>query len=53
MLTEIKNFVNQHKKEILLIFFVILISLLSFASGFIVADNLQRESIKIESQSLL
>ncbi len=46
MLTKIKRFVN--KKDLLLIIFVILISLLSFAIGFITARYSEREPIEFQ-----
>ena len=48
MLSKIKDFVKTHQVDIILVIGVILISLLSFAIGFIVAKQQEKEPIKIE-----
>ena len=48
MLSKIKNFVKDHQNDIILVIGVILISLLSFAMGYIVAKQQEKEPIKIE-----
>jgi len=51
MLTKISQFVKNNQSDIILVIGVILISLLSFAMGYIVAKTYEKESIKIEQQS--
>ena len=48
MLTKIEDFVKAHLDDIILLVGVILISLLSFAAGYIVAKQQEKEPIKIE-----
>ena len=48
MLTKIKQFVKDYKNDIILLSFVILISLLSFAFGYIIAEYQEKEPLKIE-----
>jgi len=48
MITKIKNFVKAHLDDIILLIGVVLISLFSFAIGYIVAKQQEKESIKIE-----
>lgn len=48
MLPKLINFVKAHRADIILIIGVILISLLSFAAGFITAKLQEKEPIKIE-----
>lgn len=48
MLQNIKEFVKSHLDDIILLIGVILISLLSFAMGYIVARQQEKEPIKIE-----
>jgi len=48
MIAKIKQFVKTHLDDIILVIGVILISLLSFAVGFIVAKQQEKEPIKIE-----
>ncbi len=48
MLTKIIEFVNRHLDDIILLIGVILISLLSFAAGFISARQQEKEPIKLE-----
>lgn len=49
MLSKIVDFVKTHQVDIVLVIGVILISLLSFAMGYIVAKTQEKEPIKIES----
>jgi len=48
MLAKIKEFVKKYQADIILVIGVILISLLSFAIGYIVAKQQEKEPIKIE-----
>jgi len=48
MLAKLKQFVKTHQDDIILVIGVILISLLSFALGFIVAKQPEKEPIIIE-----
>jgi hypothetical protein len=48
MLAKIIQFVKKHQNDIILLIGVILISLLSFAMGYIVAKQQEKEPIKIE-----
>jgi predicted negative regulator of RcsB-dependent stress response len=48
MLEKIKEFIKEHWEEIILVIGVILISLLSFAIGYITAKHEEKEPIKIE-----
>ncbi len=48
MLTKIKEFVKREQADIVLVIGVILISLLSFAMGYIVAKQQEKEPIRIE-----
>jgi|GEM_PF-713176 len=48
MLAKIKEFVKIHRDDIILLIGVILISLLSFAMGYIVAKQGEKEPLKIE-----
>lgn len=48
ILTKIKEFVKTYQADIILVIGVILVSLLSFALGFIVAKQQEKEQIKIE-----
>ena len=48
MLTKIKEFLKKYQADIILVIGVILISLLSFAIGFIIAKQQEKEPIKIE-----
>ena len=47
MLAKIKDFVNEYLSDIILLIGVILISLLSFAVGYIVAKQQEKEPIQI------
>ncbi|RLC33974.1 MAG: hypothetical protein DRZ76_03560 [Candidatus Nealsonbacteria bacterium] len=51
LLPKISNAVKKHQSEIILAIGVILISLLSFATGFIVARNYDKQSLQIEENS--
>ena len=48
MLEIIKEFIKKHQEEIILLIGVILISLLSFAAGYITAAQEMKEPIQIE-----
>ena len=48
MLSKILDFVKVHQNDIVLVIGVILISLLSFAMGYIVAKTQGKETIRIE-----
>ena len=48
MLLKLTQFFKKHQKDLVLLIFVILISLFSFAIGFIVAKQKEREPLKIE-----
>jgi hypothetical protein len=48
MLAKIKEFVKTHLDDIILVIGVILISLLSFAMGYIVAKQQEKEPLRIE-----
>jgi hypothetical protein len=48
MLEKIKEFVKEHLEDIILVIGVILISLLSFAAGYIVAKTQEKEPLRIE-----
>ena len=48
MLAKIREFVKDNLDDIILVIGVILISLLSFAAGFIIAKQSEKEPIKIE-----
>ena len=50
ILTKIKDFVKTHKADIILVVGVILVSLLSFALGYITAKQQDKEPLKIEYQ---
>jgi len=45
---QIKNWIIDHQADIILVVGVILISLLSFAMGYIVAKEQEKEPLKIE-----
>jgi len=51
MFEKIKEFLKNHSEEIILAIGVILISLLSFAIGYIVAKQEQKQPIEIEYES--
>ena len=48
MLSKIKQFVKDYQTDVILVIGVILISLLSFAAGYIVDKKQTKEPIKIE-----
>jgi hypothetical protein len=48
MLSKIKEFVKVYQDDIILVIGVILISLLSFAAGYIVAGQREKEPLRIE-----
>ena len=48
MLAKLKQSVKLHQNDIILLIGVILISLLSFAIGYIIAKEQEKEPIKIE-----
>ncbi len=48
MLAKIRQFVKTHQADIILVIGVILISLLSFAMGYIVAKQQEKKPLKIE-----
>ena len=48
MLSKIKEFVKDHQEDIILVIGVVLISLLSFAAGYIAAKQQEKEPIQIE-----
>jgi Tfp pilus assembly protein PilO len=49
ILNRIKQWIVGHKNDIILLIVVILVSLLSFALGFILAREGEKEPIKIEN----
>ena len=49
MLSEIKEFVKKHQADIILVIGVILISLLSFAMGYISAKEQGKEPLEIRA----
>ena len=53
MLTKLKSFVKTHLNDILMLMAVILISLFSFAAGYLTAKYQEKESIRIESSENL
>jgi len=48
MLSKIIQFVKRYQEDIILVIGVILISLLSFAAGYIMAKQQEKEPIRIE-----
>ena len=48
MLSGIKRFVNDNSDDIILVIVVVLISLISFAAGYIVAKQQDREPLRFE-----
>lgn len=52
MLSKIKNFVKKHQADIILVVGVILISLLSFAAGYIVSRTYDRPPLEFEDFEL-
>jgi predicted negative regulator of RcsB-dependent stress response len=51
MFEKIKEFIKEHWEEIILVIGVILISLLSFAIGYITAKQEEKQPIQIEYES--
>ena len=51
MLSKIKQFVKEHQGDIILVVGVILISLLSFAAGYILAKQQEKTPVIIEEAS--
>lgn len=51
MLSGIKRFVNDNSDDIILVIGVVLISLISFAAGYIVAKQQDREPLRFEQTS--
>jgi hypothetical protein len=49
ILNRTKQWILEHKDDIILLIAVVLISLLSFALGFILAKQREKEPIKIEN----
>jgi len=49
MLTKLKEFVKTYQADIILVIGVILISLLSFAMGYIIAKQQEKEPIQFEN----
>lgn len=48
MLSKAKEIVKKHQEEIILLIGVILVSLLSFAAGYLSANKESKEPIRIE-----
>ena len=48
IILKIKNWINEYQNDIILVIGVILISLLSFATGYITAKQQGKEPIRIE-----
>jgi hypothetical protein len=53
MKLKVNNFLNKYQKEILLFLIVVLLSLLSFALGYIVAKQELKEPLRIEKETTL
>lgn len=53
MLAKIKEFVKTYQADIILVIGVILISLLSFAMGYIFAKQQNEESFRIEDRLIM
>jgi len=51
MLSEIKNFVKAYRADIVLVLSVVLVSFLSFALGYITAEQKAKEPLSIETSS--
>jgi len=51
MLSGIKRFVNDNSDDIILVAVVVLISLISFAAGYIVSKQQDREPLRFEQTS--
>ena len=52
MLSDSKEIVKNYKSDIILISAIILISLLSFAAGYIIAKNQGKEPIEIKYEEI-
>lgn len=52
MLAKIKKFIKDYQEDIILVIGVILISLLSFAVGYLVAKHQEKEPLRFEETSL-
>jgi hypothetical protein len=50
MLSNIKNFVKDNKSDIILLIVIVLISLISFSLGYIIAKSEGKSSIIIEEK---
>jgi hypothetical protein len=50
---KLSNFINQYQADIILLIGVILISLLSFAMGYIVARNYDRPPLEFETFEMI
>ena len=53
MKLKVNNFLNKYQKEILLFLIVVLLSLLSFALGYIIAKQELKEPLRIEKETTL
>jgi hypothetical protein len=51
MFNKLKDFLKNHQNDIILLVGVVLISLLSFAMGYIVAKQQAKEPIQIENSN--
>jgi len=49
----LKEFIKEHQEEIILVIGVILISLLSFAMGYIVAKEQEKQPIRFEEMGFI
>ncbi len=52
MLADIKRVVKSHKNDIILLITIILVSLLSFALGYIIAKYQEKEPIRIDYEEI-
>lgn len=52
MLADIKRVVKSHKSDMMLLIAIILVSLLSFAIGYIIAKYQEKEPIRIEHEEI-
>jgi len=48
MLTDVKKIVKRHESDIIILIVVVLVSLLSFALGYIIGELEEKEPINIE-----
>ena len=51
MIADIKNLVKTHKSDIILLIAIILISLLSFAAGYLTAKIYDKEQLQFQESS--